>query len=287
MIFRPRYRKQHYDFIILTAILVLTLAAVYFTRDYPSRILANMGIIVLVAVFFYFAYLIFAINRMHYILKNQGVFIQYGFTQILIPYDQITFVGRVSRTNWKKITGTEWNNYCVGLFNEFKLGIIQVFGVSRQNVILIQTEQMTYAITPYDNNLFAEQIAERWESKREPRLYPREINHRRLWQHPTSLVLAVVNIMVLIGQVLLIYLAITQQWIDLLNYNMLGDAVEQKNHYEFFLFSAFAALLTFHLTYSTDQLLKNGIDAGKKNLLTALCFNLLLIFIVGIMIIGS
>jgi membrane protein YdbS with pleckstrin-like domain len=278
MKFRARYRKRHIDYIILTIFPVLLLLSFFFMKDYPNRAMFYMVVLLVIGLFAYFFYLTTAVEHMHYILKNQGVYIQHGFTRLLIPYEQIYKVERVQKTNWQKITGTSWKNYFAGYFHEFKYGVMRIFGTSKSNVILLFTEDMIYGVTPYDNTAFLEQIQEKWSGRKDFR--PAKPVASRIWQDSAALVSGVVNILLIAVLAVLIYLAASNYWFAVLDYNLLGEATASSAHYELLMFPLACAAVFFQMARSTDQLMQNGFRPGGRTILNSILVTILVIGIV-------
>jgi hypothetical protein len=226
----------------------------------------------------YFFYLLTSIERMHYILKNHGVFIHYGFTNILLPYGQIRRVERVRTTNWSKIAGIAWSNYFIGWFNEFKYGLIHMFGTSKSSVILIYTDDRIYGITPYDNNAFLEQLAEQVHPDKHFKPHP---VGNRVWHNTGALAVAALNLAALIGQVIFLGAAIGGDKLTVLDYNLLGAATEHRWHYELFILPLVCIFVFGRMIYITDYLQKNATRPGYRYLAQSILLTLLVTGLIG------
>ncbi len=268
MKFKPRSRAGKFDWLIVCAIAVALLLSVFFLREYPNRIVTGIIALTLLGVFLYFYYLVVSVRKMSYTVQNNGLRIQYGFHDILLPYDAITNVELVRRSNWKKLFGVAWRDYFAGYFKENKFGIVRIYGTTNLDMVYIKTKTERFAITPANNQLFFEELDMRWKkpvTNKKDALYAERTVHKRLWQDPSALVLSLLGIASGIAQLALaIYVWVSGRAVSLLDYSLTGNMMEQGSYYELLIFPAATLFFVLRATWANDVFLQNG-GQSKRN----------------------
>lgn len=283
MKFRPRSRAGKFDWLIVCAVATALLMSVFFLRDYPNRVITGMIVLSLLGVFLYFYYLVMSAKKMMYTVQNNGIRIQYGFLDVLLPYEEILNVEVVRRSNWKKLFGVAWKDYFAGYFKENKYGIVQIYGTTNLDMVYIKTRKARYAITPADNQLFFEELSMRWKkpaADKKDALYSERVERKRLWQEPKAFALSLIGFAAGIAQIVLaIYVWVSGRAIGLLDYSLTGDVMQRGAYYELLVFPLATLFFVIRMSWSADVLLQNGVQDKKRFQMFMLLIALVLLVI--------
>ena len=269
MKFKPRYRSGKFDWLIVCATGTGVLLSAFFLRQYPNRVITGIIILSILAVFLYFYYLVMSVRGMMYTVQNNGLRIRYGFLDLLLPYEDIVSVDMVRRSNFKKLFGVSWRDYFAGYFTENKYGIIQIYGTTNLDMVYIKTKKERYAITPGNNQLFFEELAVYWKkpvADKKAALYAERAKSSRLWQNPSQFIMALIGIASGLLQLgLTFYVWASGRTVSLLDYSMTGGTMERGTYYELLVFPLVTLFFTIRSAWSSDVLLRHGVQDKRKN----------------------
>ena len=103
-------------------------------------------------------------NRLSYELTGTGIIINWGKKPVVIPYHEITAVAPWKLKGASRVYGMELGGYRQGVFSIYRLGKGEFYAVGDE-VVLIQTGDNLYGITPADRDGFMSALKAKLQEK--------------------------------------------------------------------------------------------------------------------------
>ncbi|MDD4802508.1 MAG: PH domain-containing protein [Syntrophomonas sp.] len=191
MIFKARSRSNRFDWILLGFITIVTGGTGLLLYRVPDRFIFFISSFFLLSGFAFIYYSVRAIQKLNYVLDDEGLIIRYGLRPKKIKYAEIKSVENRTRMNWSRVAGNEWPGTYIGYFEEHKKGLVSAYATSREQVLIISSTQGRFAITPEDSTAFLAVLTPRLtmdNSESEVLL-----ESRRLWQSSRGKILLFLN----------------------------------------------------------------------------------------------
>lgn len=169
--FSPPRRQGQIFHAIGLAILVIGTLVLFLQATRPDTelgpvfLLSLFGALVLVALIPVFAYRLYALNRSSYRLERDGIRLKWGLRQVHIPITEVLWVRLSEDLSKFAMPWPHWRGSVVGVRRQTDPEVSQVefMASRREQLILIGTPEMVYAISPEDRNRFLHAFQEQTE----------------------------------------------------------------------------------------------------------------------------
>ncbi len=271
MVFKARSRSQRFDWIFLGFITIVTGGTGALLYRVPDRLMFFIVGFFLLGAFAFVYYSVRSIQKLDYVLDDEGLIIRYGLRPKKIKYEEIKGVENITRINWSRVAGNEWPGNYVGYFDEYKKGMVFAYASSREQVLIINSTLGRFAITPEDTTEFLSVLTPRVNIDNS--VIDIQPESQKLWQSSRGKLLISLNILIFIAVVAFIqYHVMLGKTHIPMHYNLSGQVDRYGSAVELYFMLQVPVILFPLMILVGDNMTRKGVKEGVYLLLISLFF---------------
>jgi hypothetical protein len=234
--------------LLLTAVVVVLFTQATLAELGPVFLLYLLGALFLAVPIPLLVNRLYALNRSSYLIERDGIRLQWGFRAEDIPIDQVLWV-RPAEDLAEPILlpALRWPGAVVGVQPQGDVGEVEFMASEDQPLVLIGTEERTYAISPGDQNAFLQAFERQTELGSLAPFRPYSAHPRfifaDIWGSPTARAFMVISFVLSLALFIWVGLSIPNYTEVSLGFSPRGNPLEPVPAAQLFLLPVLNILL--------------------------------------------